>query len=78
MTKLNKKRVKWMVDPVIKCGKKPNEICDAYNLTERRVQQLAKQYRETKKYPELKHNRRPKTNLSCEQEQIIEITYKET
>lgn len=78
MTKLNKKRVKWLMDQVVKHGKKPKEVCSVYNLTERRVQQLAKHYKETKKYPELKHNRRPKTNLSPEQEHIIEIAYKET
>ena len=78
MTKLNKKRVKWLVDQIIKHDKKPKEVCSLYNLTERRVQQLAKKYRDTKKYPELKSNRRPKTNLSCEQEQIIELAYKET
>ena len=78
MTKLNKKRVKWLVDQTIKHNKKPKEICSVYNLTARRVQQLAKSYRETKKYPELKRNRRPKTYLSPEQEQIIEAAYKDT
>ena len=78
MTKLNKKRVKWLVDQTIKHNKKPKEICSVYNLTERRVQQLAKSYRETKKYPELKYNRRPKTNLTPQQEQITETAYKET
>lgn len=78
MTKLNKKRVKWLVDQVEKHDKKPKEICSVYNITERRVQQLAKAYREAKKYPELKSNRRPKTNLSPEQEQIIEMSYKDT
>ena len=78
MTKLNKKRVKWLVDQVVKHDKKPKEVCSVYNLTERRVQQLAKKYRDTKKYPELVSSRRPKTNLSPEQEQIIETAYKET
>ena len=78
MTKLNKKRVKWLVDQVVKHDKKPKEICSVYNLTERRVQQLAKKYRETKKYPELISGRRPKTSLSPEQEQTIESAYKES
>lgn len=78
MTKLNKKRVKWLVDQVLKDGKKPHEICDVYHITERRAQQLVKSYRETKKYPELNKNRRPKTFLSLEQEQSIEDAYKET
>jgi len=37
--------------------KKPSEIAPVYGISERWVQQLVKQYRETKKYPELKKNR---------------------
>ena len=78
MTKLNKKRVKWLIDQIVKNNKKPKDICAVYDITERRVQQLIKSYRETKKYPGLKSNRRPKTNLSYEQEQVIETAYNET
>ena len=48
MTKLNKKRVKWLVDPVVKWGKLPKEAGCVYGVTPRRVQQLVKKYRETK------------------------------
>ena len=78
MTKLNKKRIKWLVDQVAKYDKKPKEIAPIYNISERRVQQLVKQFNETKKYPELDKNRRPKTFLSEAQKEIIEKTYQET
>ena len=78
MTKLNKKRIKWLVDQVAKYGKKPKEIAPIYNISERRVQQLVKQFSETKKYPELNTARRPKTFLSEAQKEIIEKTYQET
>lgn len=78
MTKLNKKRVKWLVDQVVKNNKKPREVATVYGLTERRVQQLVQTYKNTKKYPELKEDRRPKTSLTLEQEKLIELAYSET
>lgn len=78
MVKLNKKRVKWLVDQVLKNNKKPGEINSVYGISERRVQQLVKLYNETKKYPELKKERRPKTLLVLEQEQAIDKAYLET
>ena len=67
-----------MVDQVVKNNKKPKDVCSVYSITERTAQQLAKEYNDTKKYPDLIISRRPKTYLSPEQEQIIEIAYKET
>ena len=78
MTKLNKKKIKWLVDQVVNHEKKPSEIAPVYRISERRVQQLVKQYRETKKYPELKKNRRPKTFLTKDQKQAIDKAYEET
>ena len=49
MTKLNKKRVRWLIDQVEKHNKKPKDICFVYNITERRGQQLAKEYRKKKR-----------------------------
>ena len=78
MTKLNKKRIKWLVDQVVKHNKKAKDVASVYKVSERRVQQLAKSYRETKKYPELKKNRRPKVLLSDKQKHAIEQAYEET
>lgn len=78
MTKLNKKRIKWLVDQVVRQDKKPGDAATVYNVTERRVQQLVQYYKATKKYPELNQARRPQTHLSLEQEQAIEKAYSET
>lgn len=78
MVKLNKKRVKWLVDQVLKHDKKSSEIHSVYGISPRRVQQLVKEYKETKHYPEIKKERRPRTSLSPEQEQIILEVYLET
>lgn len=78
MTKLNKKRVKWLVDQVVQYGKRPSTLCTVYGVTERRVQQLVQAYRQAKKYPELKKQRRPKTFLSEEQQQLIDTVFTET
>lgn len=78
MVKLNKKRIKWLVDQVTRYGKKPSRVAQVYSISERRVQQLVKQFSETKKYPELNKSRRPKTFLSEAQKEIIEKTHQET
>jgi putative transposase len=78
MTKLNKKRIKWLVDQVAKYSKTPKEVAPVYNISERRVQQLVKQFNQTKKYPELNTTRRPKTLLSVAQKEAINRTYQET
>ena len=70
--------MKWLANQAEKHDRKPKDVCSVYNLTERRVQQLAIEFMETKKYPELISSRRPKTNLSPAQEKIIETAYKET
>jgi putative transposase len=78
MVKLNEKRVKWLIDQVVKKKKLPGEVCVVYRVTERRVQQIVKEFKETKKYPELKKNRRPKTYLTEEQKHEIDKAYKKT
>jgi putative transposase len=75
MVKLNKKRIKWLVDQVVKHGKKPGEVCGTYAVSERRVQQLTQAYHRMKEYPALIKSRRPKTLLSSLQEQQISAAY---
>ena len=50
MVKLNKKRIKWLVNQVVKYNNKPKDIASVYKVTEGQVQQLVKEYKETKKY----------------------------
>jgi len=78
MTKLNQKRIKWLVDQVVKHGETPAKVAPVYKISERRVQQLVHNYKQTKKYPALNKARRPKTSLSLEQERSIEEAYQET
>lgn len=78
MDKLNEKRIKWLVNQVVKKKKLPREVCIVYKVTERRVQQLVKEFNETKRYPILKKNRRPKTHLTEKQKDEIDKAYKET
>lgn len=78
MVKLNNKRIKWLVKQVVREGKKPKDVAPVYKVSERRVQQLVKEYQETKKFPVLNKSRRPNTVLSERQKQAIDIAYQET
>ena len=78
MTKLNNKRIRWLVNQIVNKCKKPKELAKIYRIAECRVQQLAKEFKETKKYPELNKNRRPKTFLSDKQKQAIDLNYLKT
>ncbi|MEA3378265.1 MAG: hypothetical protein U9Q69_01365 [Nanoarchaeota archaeon] len=49
MVKLNEKRIKWLVDQVIECCKKPSEVASVYGLSVRRVRQIVQVYKETGK-----------------------------
>ena len=70
--------IKWLVDQLAKHQKKPKEVAFVYGVSERRVQQLVKDYGKKKKYPELNPAGRPKTSLSLQQEQAIEKAYLES
>lgn len=78
MTKLNKKKIKWLVDSVVKQERKPGEVAQVYTVSTRRVQQLVQRYRKTKEYPTPNPSRRPRTTLSAEQEGAITCAYRDT
>jgi len=78
MVKLNKKKIKWLVDQVIKYNKLPKEVALVYSVSERRIQQLVQKYRQTQEYPDLKKERRPKVGLTPEQQRNIELAYLES
>lgn len=59
-------------------GKKTNEqIAVAMKITPRRVQQIYRGFKETGTVPKLNRNRRPRTFLMEEQQQIIDKAYHE-
>ena len=79
MTKLTQKKIHWIVWHCAELRDfSTKEAARIYGISQRRVQQLLKEYRETGEIPVLKKNRRPKTHLTEEQERIIEEVWKET
>jgi len=77
MVKLTNKKIKWIINQVVKHNKSTKSVAQIYGVSQRRIQQLVKIYKDTGEYPTLNPNRRPKTYLSEEEEDIIEKAYKE-
>jgi len=48
------------------------EVAEIHHITQRRVQQIVREYRMKGELPVLKKNRRPKSYLTDEQKKIIE------
>ena len=79
MTKLNHKKIRWIVRHCAESNDfSTGEAAEIYHVSQRRVQQILKEYRETGEIPVLNQNRRPKTHLKEEQERMIEEVWKET
>jgi putative transposase len=78
MVKLTDKKIRWIIKQVIVEGQNTDVISKIQGISRRRVQQLAKHYKETGKYPILIMERRPKTFLSEEQKQIIDKAFNES
>ena len=58
MTKLNRKKIRWIIRHCAELRDiSTKEAADIYNISQRRVQQLLKQYRETGEIPVLKKER---------------------
>lgn len=77
MVKLTDKKIKWIVKQVANDGRDTDVIAKTQGVSRRRIQQLAKYYKETGKYPTLNMKRRPKSYLSDEQKEVIEKAYNE-
>jgi putative transposase len=78
MVKLTNEEIKWMVRRVSSEIITVKSASRIYGVSERRVQQLTKMYRDTEVIPTLKPNRRPKTYLSDDQKAIIDKAWEET
>lgn len=78
MTKLNQRRIKWLVRQVVREGKKPSEVASVYGISIRRVQQLVAFFRKEKSMPELSPLRRPRTFLAEEQKAAIDAAFADT
>jgi putative transposase len=77
MVKLNDRKIRWICNQVTKYGMEIKRAAAIQKVTCRRVQQIVKTYRETGQYPKLNMNRRPKTELTAEQKEIIKTAYNE-
>lgn len=77
MTKLNRRKIEWIIRWK-KRGKSSKNIAIAQKVTKRRINQLYSSYKKTGEIPVLNHNRRPRKELTDEEKQIIEESYKET
>lgn len=60
-----------MDNQVVKHKKSTKSVAALYKVTQRRIQQLVKMYKETGKYPELKITRRPTLHLTNEEKRNI-------
>lgn len=77
MVRLKERKLEWAFKQKKK-GIANKEIYPTLNIKKRRFQQLYAEYKMTGKVPELNWNRRPKTHLSKEQEELVDKAIKES
>ncbi len=76
MVKLTDKNIKWIIRHIeIQKDETTKSISIMYKISERRVQQLRKEYKDTGEIPRLITSRRPKTELSDKDKQIIKNSW---
>ena len=78
MVKLTNRGMRLAINWVLKNGESTSSVAKSLKVSQRRVQQLVKHYKETGEYPVLDMTRRPKTHLSDEQKQLIKQAYNES
>ena len=79
MVKLSKRKIRWIVRHCyIERDVSTKEAARIYGVRVRRIQQVIKKYKEGGEVPVLKRERRPKTELSKEQKEIIEEVWRDT
>ncbi len=71
MTKLSDSRIRWICRHVVDIGDwSKSQAAEQYKVSVRRVEQLVKKYRETKIYPILNRNRRPKASPLTKEDKL--------
>jgi len=78
VVKLSNKKIAWIVKHVSSGEISTRDAAAIYGITQRRVQQLTKKYLEQGEIPKLNPNRRPKTSLTKEDKEIIDMVWNET
>ncbi len=78
MAKLTDKNIKWIIRHAeIQKDETTKNISLMYKISQRRVQQLRKEYKDTGEIPRLISTRRPKTELSDKDKEIIRKAWNE-
>src|SRR3990172_564360 len=77
MVKMSKRRIRLGINWVLKNGDSTSVVAKNLQVSQRRIQQLVKQFKETGEYPVLNPKRRPKIHLNNEQKEIIKQAYEE-
>lgn len=77
MVRLKERRLEWAIKEKEK-GIANKEIYPLLNIKKRRFQQLYAEYKMTGKIPELKWNRRPKTHLVKQEEELVDKAIEES
>jgi len=78
MVKLNNRQIAWIVKNVALGKVKTKAATQIYGVSQRRVQQLAKEYSDSGEIPRLKKKRRPRTYLTEEQKRWVDEVWEET
>jgi len=78
MVKMTNRRIKLGINWVLKNGEGTDSVAKNFNVSQRRIQQFVKQFKETGEYPVLNPKRRPKTHLTDDQKKIIKEAYSES
>jgi len=71
MVKMTNRRIRLAINWVLKKGETTEDVANTFKVSQRRIQQLVKIYKETGEYPVLNPERRPKTHLTDDQKKII-------
>ena len=78
MVKLTNRQIKWGVKKIVSGKLSSKEVSEIYEVTQRHFQNLVKKYKETGLYPVMKKERRPRTELTEKQKELIDKAIKES
>jgi putative transposase len=78
MVKLTNKKRKWAIDQVVSGKRSIQEVAQIYKVSDRWIQILVRHHKSTGIYPVLNRMRRPKTELTEEEKELIDRAVKES
>lgn len=78
MVKLNNRQIKWGIKKIVYGRLNSKEVAEIFDVTQRHFQVLVKKYKETGFYPVMKKERRPRTELSEEDKELIDKAVEES